>query len=121
MRILLADDQPRVRSAIRLLLEQQPETHVVEEVTNKQELLHYVGDCGFDVVLLDWELAGPELENIVTTLRVLCPDLAIIVLDSKPQTRQLALNAGANEFVSKNDPPEQLLSAIAGHWNSTRK
>ena len=112
MRVLSADDQPRVRSAIRLLLEQQPEANVVEEVANAQELLNHVGNCCPDVLLLDWELPGLTPEKLLATLHTFCPDLFTIVLDSKPQTRQVALEAGANEFVSKNDPPERLLAAI---------
>ena len=114
MRVLIADDQPRVRSALRLLLEQQPEANVVEAVANAQELLNHLVNCCPDVLLLDWELPVLTPEKLLSTLHTLCPDLFTIVLDSKPQTRQVALGAGANEFVSKNDPPERLLAAIAG-------
>ena len=110
--ILLADDQPRVRSAIRLLLEQQPVVNEVEEVTSAQELLDYVGNHCPDILLLDWDLLGPMPEKLLMTLRTLCPYLFTVVLDSRPQTRQTALEAGANEFVSKNEPPEHLLTAI---------
>ena len=121
MLVLLADDQPRVRSALRLLLEQQPETYVVEEVTSTKELLKYFKNCHPDILLLDWKLPGFVPDELLTTLRTLYPGLFIMVLDSMPQTRQAALKAGADEFVSMNDPPEQLLSAIAGHRNLTRK
>ena len=112
MRILLADDEPRVRSALRLLLEQQPVADIVEEVTNAQELLDYVRNHCPDVLLLDWALPGSTPKNLLTSLRNFSTDLFIIVLDTKPQTRHLALDAGANEFVSKNDPPDCLLTAI---------
>jgi len=119
--ILLADDQQRVRSAIRLLLEQQPEANVVEEVANAQELLNHVGNRCPDVLLLDWELPGLTPKKLLTTLHTIYPDLFTIVLDSKPQTRQVALEAGANEFVSKNDPPERLLAAIESSKDLDKK
>jgi len=84
----------------------------VEEVTNVQELLDNIGDFCPDVLLLDWKLTSLTSEKLLATLHVLCPNLFTIVLDSKPQTRQIALRAGASEFVSKNDPPEKLLYAI---------
>ena len=118
--ILSADDQPVVRAAIRLLLEQQSEANVVEEVTNVQELLSHVGNRCPDVLLLDWELPGLTPARQLATLHTTCPDLCTIVLDSKPQTRRLALGAGANEFVSKNDPPERLLAAIESSQNSNK-
>ena len=112
MRILIADDQARVRSAIRLLLEQQPVANVVEEAANAQELLNHIEYLCPDVLLLDWDLPGFKPEKLLTTLYTSCPYLFTIVLDSKPQTRHLALKAGANEFVSKNEPPERLMSVI---------
>ena len=121
MRILLADDEQRVRSALRLLLEQQPVVDIVEEVANAQELQDHVRNHCPDVLLLDWALPGSTPKNLLTSLRNFHPGLFIIVLDSKPQTRQIALVAGANEFVSKNEPPESLLAAVKGYKDSDIK
>lgn len=117
MRILIADDQPSVCSAIRLLLEQEPKVSRMDEATNMQALLDCANNCIPDLLLLDWELPGGTPEALLATLRCLSPDLFIIVLDSKPQTGQEALEAGANEFVSKNDPPERLLAAVRSYKN----
>ena len=121
MRILLADNEPRVRSALRLLLEQQPVVDIVEEVTNTQELQDHVRNHCPDVLLLDWALLGSTSKNPLTSLRNFHPGIFIIVLDSKPQTRQIALVAGANEFVSKNEPPEKLLAAIKSYRVSNKR
>jgi len=117
MNVLLVDDQSKVRSAIRLLLEQQPDWNIVDEACNISELLNHVEHYCPDVLLLDWELPGYSVEKLIRKLRSLCSDLFIIVLDSNPQTRQPALEAGANEFVSKNDPPERLLDTIISFKN----
>jgi len=121
MRILLADDEPRVRSALRLLLEQQPVVDIVEEVANAQELQDHVRNRCPDMLLLDWALPGYTPKNLLTSLRNFHPDLFIIVLDSEPQTRQIALVAGANEFISKNEPPEKLLAAIKSYRVSNKR
>jgi DNA-binding NarL/FixJ family response regulator len=120
MRILLADDQPEVRSAIRLLLEQQPESNEIEEVTNARELAHHIENCRPDLLLLDWDLPGSLPEKLLSGIQASCPNLITIVLDSSPQIRQVALKAGAKEFVSKNDPPERLLTAIR-HFIESKK
>jgi len=112
MNILLADDQPKVRSAIRLLLEQQSDWNIVDEVGNVQDLLNHIEYYCPDVLLLDWELVNLAAEKLIRKLHSLHPGIYTIVLDSNPQTRQLALKAGVDEFVSKNDPPERLLDAI---------
>jgi len=112
MRILLADNQTSVRSAIRLLLEQQPEMNIIEEVSDAQELMDYVNNYCPDMLLLDWDIPGKPPEKLLMKLRDSYPNLIIIALNSSPQTRQAALGAGASEFVSKNDPPEYLLAAV---------
>jgi DNA-binding NarL/FixJ family response regulator len=58
MRVFLADDQAKVRAALRLLLEQEPGLSVVGEVTEAKDLLVQVQVTQPDVVLLDWELPG---------------------------------------------------------------
>jgi CheY-like chemotaxis protein len=42
MRVIVADDQPEVRSALRLLLEEKPGIDVIAEVRNAKELLRQV-------------------------------------------------------------------------------
>jgi DNA-binding NarL/FixJ family response regulator len=112
MRILLADEQTRVRSALQILLQQEPSVSIVGETSEAKELLAQVGATHPDLVLLDWGL--PDLATIgsLPTLQTACPDLAVIVLSGRPEARLEALAAGADEFVSKVDPPEQLLLAI---------
>lgn len=120
MRVLLADDQSQVRSALRLLLEQEPELSIVGEVATAGELLTQIEETCPDVVLLDWELPGLRTadpstssgQRPLTALRTLCPHLLVIALSGRPEACQAALAAGADAFVSKGDPPERLLAAV---------
>jgi two-component system response regulator DesR len=112
MHILLADDQHSVRSALRLLLQQEADWGVVSEAVNAQELFDQVRVTAPDVVLLDWELPGLDSQIAVTALRELRPCLSIIALSGRPEARQPALDAGVEVFVSKGDPPEQVLAAV---------
>jgi DNA-binding NarL/FixJ family response regulator len=112
MRILLADRQSRVRSALRLLLEQRDDTFAISEAENGAAVLAEVRRGCPDLLLLDWDLPGLSRADLIAALKRQCPCLAVIVLDSQPQRREAALCAGADGFVSKNDPPETLLAAI---------
>ena len=117
MRVLLADDQPQVRSALRLLLEQDPEMNVVGEAANAEELFVQVQATRPDLLLLDWELPGLQPTNpLLPALRALCPRLSVIALSGRPEVYREALAAGADAFVSKGDPPERLLSAVNDCW-----
>jgi DNA-binding NarL/FixJ family response regulator len=112
MRILLADDQPKVRLALRALLERQPGLNVVGEAIDAQDLLLQMEDICPDVVLLDWELPGVGVVDLLSALRRACPDASVIALSGLVRARQAALAAGADAFVSKGEPPERLLATI---------
>jgi DNA-binding NarL/FixJ family response regulator len=114
MRILLADDQATVRSALQLLLEEDPELNVVGEATDARELLTQAGIACPDLVLLDWELPGSQAADLLPALRQRHPHLVVIALSGRPEARQSALAAGADAFVSKGDPPERLLATVNG-------
>jgi two-component system response regulator DesR len=116
MHILLADDQPRVRFALRVLLERQPGLMVVGEASNADDLLIQVETTRPDLVLLGWELPGLAGIGSLSALRKVCPDLHVIALSGRLGARRAALTAGADAFVSKADPPERLLAAINGCW-----
>ncbi len=112
MRILLADDQPKVRFALRVLLERQPGLQVVGEAVDARDLVGQVRAVHPDVVLLSWELPGLSQFDAISALRKVSPDLLVIALSGRPEARQAALDAGANVFVSKGDPPDRLLDII---------
>jgi DNA-binding NarL/FixJ family response regulator len=113
MRILIADPQPKVRFALRVLLEQQTRLEVVGEAGDAEGLLGQVEDACPDAVLLGWELAGIPLEHLMHKLRQACPKLIVIALSGRLEAKRAAIALGADAFVSKSNPPEQLLTAIA--------
>jgi DNA-binding NarL/FixJ family response regulator len=112
MRILLADDQAQVLSALRLLLEQESEIDVVGETAKAQDLLRQVELAQPDLVLLDWELPGSLAADLLAALRARCVQVKVVALSGRPEARHEALAAGIDAFVSKGDPPEYLLTAL---------
>ena len=120
MRVLIADDQPSVRSALKLVLEQQG-IDVAGDVSDSRELLAWFKTNQADLLLLDWELPEQPVKKIIPILRARYSRLAVIVLNSRQQTRTEALSAGADGFVSKCDPPEYLLSLLATAWRADRQ
>lgn len=112
MRILLADDQPKIRFALRLLLERQPELDVVGEAAEAATLLTQLETTQPDIVLLDWELPGLSAIGGLPALRAVCPQLVVIALSGRLEARQAALAAGADAFVGKSESPSQLLAIL---------
>ena len=116
MRVLLADDQSSLRSAVRLLLEQEADVNIVAEVADVSALLDATARLHPDLVLLDWELPGlqgsSKAQAVLKSLHTCCPSVQVIVLSGRPEAGRPALAAGASSFVSKADPPERLLAAL---------
>jgi DNA-binding NarL/FixJ family response regulator len=123
MRILLADDQTVIRSALRLLLEEDENSwQDIHEVENFQQLLKDVELLHPDLVLLDWELqgiapanrlsAGKPLPDIIGNLKALHPGIKILVLSGRIEAQAESSAAGADAFVSKGDPPERLMEQL---------
>jgi len=112
MRTLIADDQANVRSALALLLKQEPQFHVVGEAADALGLLQAVHRHAPNLLLLDWELPGLETEYLLHLLRYEQPHLLIVALSSRPEAEAMAKAAGANTFVSKGALPEQVLAAV---------
>ena len=112
MRILLADDQPNVRSALRLLFEQELGLCEVGEAANAGDLLSQVEMSCPDLVFLDWELPGRKGLDLVLAMKMMRPELFVIVLSSRPEARHEALRAGADDFLSKAGSPQEVLATI---------
>lgn len=113
MRILIADAQPRVRFALRVLLDRQPDLEVMGEAADAHDLLALLETACPGVVLLGWELPGMVIEHLLSALREICPDTAVIALSGRLEAQSAAVTVGADAFVSKSSPPECLLAAIA--------
>jgi len=112
LNILIGDAQPRVRFGLRLLLEQQPGWRVASEAEDAQTLLDHVRRGCPDLVLLDWELPGMPAKELLSVIRQACPRLWVVFMSGRDELRHPALQAGADVFAYKADPPENLLRLI---------
>jgi len=111
-KILLADDQPEVRSALKFILEQETTCQVVGEVYDADALVHAVQQGCPDVVLLDWELPNLRTATCMKALRDACSGMKVVALSSKIESREGALKSNVDAFVSKGDPPETVLDTL---------
>jgi DNA-binding NarL/FixJ family response regulator len=111
-RILVVDNDARIRSALQTLLRQEPEQLAIQETANLDGLGHQVRDFQPDLVLLDWELPGRPAAALLLALHGLTHHPRVIVLSARPESEADAMAAGADAFVSKSDPPERLLDSF---------
>jgi DNA-binding NarL/FixJ family response regulator len=121
MRVLLADDHSRVRWALRTIIREEPGWMVVGEVSRAEQCLSRALALQPDLILLEWELPGQPVDQLLSALRTLEVPPRVIILSGQPELREAALAAGADAFVCKADPPEGLLAALRALAGSQRE
>jgi DNA-binding NarL/FixJ family response regulator len=112
VRVLVVDDDAHVRSALRLLLEQEADVQVVGESAAAEDVLVDVSRTSPGVVLLDWDLPGLRGNGVLSHMRQTLPHARVIAMSGRPEGRLEALRAGVDAFVCKGDAPETLLAAL---------
>lgn len=100
-RILIVDDQDANVVLLRRLLRTAGYEDVLS-TTDSVGALGMVADHRPGLVLLDWHMPGRSGAEILQELRAdrRWPDLRIIVLTADPQVRTVALELGADDFIS---------------------
>jgi DNA-binding NarL/FixJ family response regulator len=118
-RVFLADSQPEVRLALRLLL-LDLDMQVVGEAADWSTAFTQASATQPDMLVIDWDLIPTDTSLV--GLRATCPAAVVIVLISHLDVRQRAtLSAGADSFISKGETPDRVaerLQAAAGRVRS---
>lgn len=112
VRILVAEGRPDVRSALRLLLEQDTGMVVSAEAKKGDDVVEQVRVTRPDVIILDCDLPGLPARDLLPAVRSICPRVWVVALCSRAEARRAAMSAGADVFVSKADYPQRLLSIV---------
>jgi DNA-binding NarL/FixJ family response regulator len=121
MRVLIVDDHPLIRHAIRDLLE--PEAGAsVEEAGTQDEALAHIRAQHWDVILLEISMPGHTGLQMLTTIHAEQPELPVLIVSGRPEDQYAVrlLRAGASGYVSKESAPEVLLRAVRRVANGGR-
>ena len=114
IRLLLADDQTLVRSALAALLDLEEDFEVVAQVGSGDEVLAKALEVEPDVALLDIEMPGLDGISAAASLGSALPACHVVIVTTFGRSGYLrrAMEAGALGFVVKDAPPERLAAAI---------
>jgi DNA-binding NarL/FixJ family response regulator len=114
IRIVLVDDQELVRAGFRMVLEAQPDMHVVGEAGDGLAAIDLAGRLHADVMVMDARM--PRLDGVEATRRIRLagerPRVLMLTTFDLDEYAFAALKAGASGFLLKDVPPEELLFAI---------
>jgi DNA-binding NarL/FixJ family response regulator len=114
VRILIADDHPVVREGLRAILNRQPDMEVVAEAGNSAEAVEQFLRHLPDITLLDLRMPGQDGAATVSTIRSRFPAAKIVIMSAYEGEEEVctAILAGAQGFVPKASPREQLVGCI---------
>jgi DNA-binding NarL/FixJ family response regulator len=114
MRIFIASADQSFRLALLMLLESEPGMVVTGMSDRSKDLLTLVGASQPEVLLFDYELIKQATADLFGDLHHLECRPKIIALSVDPQVKATILTAGADAFISKNAPPDDLLPMLRG-------
>ena len=121
--VLIVDDQALVRAGFRMILEIEPDLHVVGEAADGEDIAAQVAALRPDVILMDVRMPG--VDGIAAT-RALLSDPScharVVMLTTFDMDEYVyrALEAGASGFLLKDVQPELLVAGIrAVHGGET--
>jgi DNA-binding NarL/FixJ family response regulator len=112
MRFLIVDDTARARQSMKALLEVWHPLEELREAANGIEAVQLVEAFQPDFILMDARM--PRMSGLEATrlIKAKWPRIKIIILSVFTDYQALALEAGADAFISKSDPPDKLREAL---------
>ena len=114
IRVVIADDQPLVRSGLRMILQAEHDIEVVTEVADGAAALEAVTTSPPDVLLLDVQMPGVDGLAVIEQLAASDVATKVLMLTTFDLDEYVyrAMRAGASGFLLKDMPGEDIVSAI---------
>ena len=113
LRVLIADNHPLIRIAVVKLLSEKPGMEL-RQAGSIPGLFNALEKGPADVLILGLDLPGGNSLDAIAESRRLYPLLAILVLSSHSEREAgvKSILAGANGYLDKASPPEDLIKAV---------
>ena len=100
-RVMVVDDEPEMRLAVRLLLERCG--HTVEEAASGEDACQRVQGAPPDLLLMDVRMPGQDGLETLGKIRESNKMLSVIIMTGygNPETEREAFRKGANNYILK--------------------
>jgi DNA-binding NarL/FixJ family response regulator len=114
IRLAIVDDDPLVRTGLRLLLGGSPDIDVVAEAGDGADALRMVDAHWPDVILMDIRM--PRTDGLVATRRIRrrqpAPEVIVLTTFHADEYVLDALRGGASGFLLKDTAPQDIIAAV---------
>jgi DNA-binding NarL/FixJ family response regulator len=114
VRVVVVDDDPLVRNALRMIFDGTPHVEVVGEAADGADVAGVVDEMRPDVVLMDIRM--PRVDGLAATealrRRAQPPEVVVLTTFDADADVLGALRAGAGGFLLKDTPPDDIVRAV---------
>ena len=112
--VAIADDQPLVRSGLRMILESEQGMTIVGEAADGAEAIAVVEASSPDVLLLDVQMPGIDGLDAMTRIAASGAATRVLMLTTFDLDEYVyrAMRAGASGFLLKDMPGEDIAAAV---------
>ncbi len=114
MKLLIAEHQPQIISALHLLIGQEKDITLVGDVHSSELLMDTIKEESPHILLLNWELPLFNPFLLLPRIKLLYPSLFIVAISGRPETRGDALALGVDLFFHRFERVENLLESLRG-------
>lgn len=114
IRIILCDDHKIVRAGLKEILNDCADMKVIAEAGTGEDLLKLLHQADADIILLDVSLPGRSGLEILKQVKLLYPDLPVLILSTHKEEQYAfrTIKADASGYLHKDSEPDELIKAI---------
>ncbi len=112
--VFVVDDHPLLRQGLALLINREADLAVCGEAEEASAAMKAIASVMPDILIADISLNGPDGLDLLKNLRVLYPDLPVLILSMHDESiyAERALRARANGYIMKQEATEKVLVAV---------
>jgi DNA-binding NarL/FixJ family response regulator len=112
--VLIVDDHAVIRQGLAVLIDEEEDLTVVGEAESGEEAIEAARRLTPEVVVMDFTMGGMDGAEATRRIKAELPDTRVIGLSMhlEDDTPQWMLDAGAEVYLPKEGPSEDVIAAI---------
>jgi len=112
--VFVVDDHPLLRQGLAMMINREPDLMVCGEAEEAHAAMKAISASMPDILIADISLNGPDGLDLLKNLRLLYPDLPVLILSMHDESiyAERALRARANGYIMMQEATEKVLVAV---------
>ena len=112
--VFVVDDHPLLRQGLAMMINREPDLVVCGEAEEAHAAMKAISASMPDILIADISLNGPDGLDLLKNLRLIYPDLPVLILSMHDESiyAERALRARANGYIMKQEATEKVLVAV---------